>query len=99
VAVTVAWMLSLLVTLIAEAVAIPAAILARANPPPPGAGLSAAHVANLFLFIALVTGLVAAGFVPLVYRVRSVPPPQAIAVAALVAAALPPITMMIRWLF
>lgn len=92
-------MLALLVTLAAEAIAIPAAILARAHQPPPEPGLSAAAIANLFLFIALVTGLVAAGLVPLVYRVRTVPPPQAIAVTALVAAAVPPITMMIRWLF
>lgn len=98
-AVTVAWMLALLVTLAAEAIAIPAAILARANPPPPGPGLSAVHVANLFLFVALVTGLVAAGLVPLVYRVRTVPPPQSIAIVALVAGAVPPITMVIRWLF
>ena len=98
VAVTVAWMLSLLVTLAAEIIAIPAVIISRANPQPPGEGISTAHVADLFLFLSLVTGLVTAGLVPLVYRVRAVPPPQSIVVTALVAGAIPPITMVLRWL-
>jgi hypothetical protein len=98
VAVTVAWMLSLLVTLAAEVIAIPATIIAKANPQPIGEGLTTAHIAGLFLFLALVTGLVTAALVPLVYRVRAIPPPQSIVVAALVAAAVPPITMVLRWL-
>ena len=98
VAVTVAWMLSLLVTLAAEVIAIPATIIAKANPQPIGEGLTTAHIADLFLFLALVTGLITAALVPLVYRVRAIPPPQSIAVAALVAAAVPPITMVLRWL-
>ena len=98
VAVTVAWMLSLLVTLAAEVIAIPATIIAKANPQPIGEGLTTAHIADLFLFLALVTGLITAALIPLVYRVRAIPPPQSIAVAALVAAAVPPITMVLRWL-
>lgn len=98
VAVTVAWMLSLLVTLAAELIAIPAAIIARINPPPPGQGLSLHHVADLFLFVSLVTGLICAGFVPLVYRVRAAPPPRAIVITALVAGAIPLVTIFIRWL-
>ena len=98
VAVTVAWMLSLLVTLAAEIIAIPATIIAKANPQPLGEGLTTAHVADLFLFVSLVTGLFTAALVPLVYRVRAVPPPQSITIAALVAGAVPPITMVLRWL-
>lgn len=98
VAVTVAWMLSLLVSIAADAIAVPATIIAKANPQPIEKGLSTAHVADLFLFVALVTSLVTAGLVPVVYRVRPVPPPQAIVIAALVAAAVPPITMVLRWL-
>lgn len=98
VAVTVAWMLSLLVTLAAEVIAIPATIIAKANPQAIGEGLTTAHIADLFLFLSLVTGLVTAALVPLVYRVRAIPPPQSIAITALVAAAVPPITMVLRWL-
>jgi hypothetical protein len=98
IAVTVAWMLSLLVTLAAEVIAVPATIIAKANPQPAGPGISTAHVADLFLFLALVTGLIAAGLVPLVYRVRAIPPPRSVTIAALVAAAVPPITMVLRWL-
>ena len=98
VAVTVAWMLSLLVTLAAEVIAIPATIIAKANPQPLGEGLNTAHLGDLFLFVSLVTGLMTVGLVPLVYRVRAVPPPQAIMVVALVAGAVPPITMVLRWL-
>ena len=98
VAVTVAWMLTLLVTVAAEVIAVPATIISKANPQPLGEGVSTAHIADLFLFLALVTGLVCVGLVPLVYRVRTIPPPPAIVVAALVAAAVPPITMVLRWL-
>ena len=98
VAVTVAWMLSLLVTLAAEVIAIPATIIAKANPQPIGEGLTTAHIADLFLFLALITGLITAALVPLVYRVRAIPPPQSVTVAALVAAAVPLITMVLRWL-
>ncbi|MBC7854792.1 MAG: hypothetical protein IAF94_15275 [Pirellulaceae bacterium] len=98
VAVTVAWMLTLLVTVAAEMIAVPAVIISQANPQPLGEGVTTAHIADLFLFLALVTSLVCVGLVPLVYRVRPIPPPSAIVVAALVAAAVPPITMVLRWL-
>ena len=98
VAVTVAWMLSLLVAVVAELIAIPATIMAKVNPQPLGQGLTTAHVADLFLFMSLVTGLICAALVPLVYRVRAVPPPQSITIAAFVAGAVPPITMVLRWL-
>ena len=98
VAVTVAWMLTLLVTVAAEVIAVPATIISKANPQPPGEGIATVHLADLFLFVSLVTGLVTAGLVPLVYRVRAVPPPQSIIVTALVAGAIPPITMVLRWL-
>ena len=98
VAVTVAWMLALLATLAAEVIAIPATIISRLNPQPLGEGVTTAHIAELFLFLALVSGLLSAGLVPVVYRVRTIPPPRAIVIAALVAAAVPPITMVLRWL-
>ncbi len=98
VAVTVAWMLTLLVTVAAEIIAVPAVIISRADPQPLGEGVTTAHIADLFLFLALVTSLVCVGLLPLVYRVRPIPPPPAIVVAALVAAAVPPITMVLRWL-
>jgi hypothetical protein len=98
VAVTVAWMLSLLVSIAADAIAVPATIMAKINPHPIEKGLSTAQVANLFLFVALVTGFIAAGLVPVVCRVRVIPPPQAIVIAALVAGAVPPITIVLRWL-
>ena len=99
VAVTVAWMLSLLVTLAANAIAVPAAIIAKAGPAPAETGISTAHVADLFLFVGLITGLLTAGLVPVVYRVREIPPPRSIATLALVAGAIAPITMVLRWLF
>ena len=99
VAVTVAWMLSLLVTLAADAIAVPAAILAKASPAPVEKGISTTHVADLFLFVGLITGLLTAGLVPVVYRVREIPPPRSIATLALVAGAISPITMVLRWLF
>jgi hypothetical protein len=98
VAVTVSWMLSLLVTLAAEVIAIPATIISQVNPQPPAAGLSTHQVAELFLFLSLVSGMVCVGMVPLVYRVRAIPPPPVIVLAALVAGAVPPVTMVLRWL-
>ena len=91
-------MLALLVTLAAEAIAIPAAIVARMQVPQAGTGLVAGQVASLFLFVALVTGLVGAALMPVVRRVRAEPPPRAITIAVLVAAAIPPVTILIRWL-
>lgn len=99
VAVTVAWMLSLLVTLAAELIAIPATILVKVNPQPAVKGISTANVADLFLFLALVTGLITVAMVPLVNRVRDVPPPRSVTIAALIAGAIPPITIVLRWLF
>ena len=98
IALTVAWMLTLLVTLVAELIALPCVIYVRLFPPQPGPALSAAHVADVFLFLSLVTGLICAGLVPLIYRVRISPPPQAITIAAIVAGTIPPITMVVRWL-
>lgn len=91
-------MLSLLVTLGAELIAVPAAILVKVNPQPAVKGISTANVADLFLFLALVTGLITVALVPLVYRVREIPPPRSVTIAALVAGAIPPITMVLRWL-
>jgi RsiW-degrading membrane proteinase PrsW (M82 family) len=63
-----------------------------------GQGISTAFVADLFLFLALVIGLVTVSLVPLVYRVRAIPPPKSVTIAAFVAGALPPITILLRWL-
>ena len=70
----------------------------RNNPAPPRIGFSLGQIGELFLFISLVTGLVCAGLMPVVYRVRAVPPPRAIAITALVAGVIPPVTIILRWL-
>ena len=98
VAVTVAWMLSLLVTLAAELIAIPATIISKTHPQPAGQGMSKAFDADLFLFLALVIGLITMALVPLVYRVRAIPPPKSVTIAAFVVGSVPPFTILLRWL-
>lgn len=50
-------------------------------------------VASVLLFVALATGLLCLVFTPLAYRVRQIPPPRAVAIAAVLIGALPIVTL------
>lgn len=52
-------------------------------------------VAHMLLFVAVATGILCLVFTPLAYRVRRVAPPRAIAIAAVVIALSPLITMLV----
>jgi hypothetical protein len=49
----------------------------------------------MLLFVAVATGILCLVFTPLAYRVRRVAPPRAIAIAAVVIALSPLITMLV----
>jgi len=91
-AVTVAWMLALTATLLAEMAAFGGWLLLRiAGWEPQEAGPIAA-LPELLLIIAALTGAVCVLLVPLTYKLRRQPPPLPISVAAVVIGAAP-------WLF
>ena len=77
VAVTVAWMLGMLVTLLAEFIGI------IAN------GMHLTMLPQLMLFVAVVGGVVTMALLPLVYRFRAVPPPRSISVFSVLVSVLP----------
>jgi hypothetical protein len=95
-ALTVFWMLSALATFIAEMVAA-AALLATKLWPDGNASL-AALLPGVMLFTALVTGAIGLVLTPLVLRLRHVPPPRGIVVAAVIIGASPWMVAAV-WLF
>lgn len=88
-AVTVAWMMTSLATVAALAFwALAAGLRQVANPSPDGTQPLSA-VPELLLFTSLVTGCLAVLLIPVVYRVRSVPPPQSVTWVVVTVAAIP----------
>src|SRR5262245_13540093 len=82
VALTVAWMLTCLSTTAGMLVVVALRLLMLAFPVAAGGVHPLARIAGVFLFIALMTGILCLGFTPLVYRLRQQPPPRAITIGA-----------------
>ena len=82
VALTVAWMLSCMSTAVGMLTVLTLRLLMLAFPVVQGGDHPLARISGVFLFVALITGLVCLAFTPLVYRVRKVPPPSSITVGA-----------------
>jgi len=89
VALTVAWMLAALATLIATAVVLFGEFLLWQFPPQSDDAQPFAFVPDLFLLVATATGMLCLVLTPVVYRVRQDPPPRSIAALAVVAGLLP----------
>ena len=93
VALTVAWMLTFLMTSLAQAVALVFQLVLWGYPPPPREVHPLGFMPGLFLMVAIVTGLMCLVLMPVVYRVRRDPPPRPIAIAAVIVSLLPLATM------
>ena len=94
VALTVAWMLSCMSTAVGMLTVLALRLLMLAFPVAAGGEHPLGRISGVLLFIALITGVVCLGFTPLVYRVRSAPPPSAITVGAIMIG-LAPIVLLI----
>jgi hypothetical protein len=91
-AVTVAWTLCLLATLVAEA----GALLSRAYLVLFSGPLWLQVLSGVLLFVALVAGLVTLALTPMTWRLRRVPPPRAIVVVAVAAGLMPLVAVVAR---
>ena len=94
VATTVAWMLTCMSTAVGMFVLLALRLLMMAFPVAAGSVHPLARVGGVLLFVAIATGILCVAFTPLVYRVRDVPPPRAVAIGA-VAIGLSPIVLLI----
>lgn len=88
-AVTVAWTMATLATLGALTLFAIAFLLFRTASAPAGQMNPLAMIPGLLLWIAIVTGSVAVGLIPLVYRFRQTNPPMAFTLAAIVIGSVP----------
>jgi hypothetical protein len=88
-AVTVAWMLSLTATLLAELAAAAGWLLLRIMGGEPDDAGPIAALPELLLIIAALTGAVCVLLVPVTHKVRQQPPPLPISVAAVVIGSAP----------
>jgi len=91
VASTVAWLLATLATALGLIAALVAQILHMRNPES-----QAQSFVQLFLFAASVTGLVALTLTPIVKRVRRIPAPRNVTIAAIVLGATPFVVQLAR---
>ena len=91
-AVTVAWMLAVVSTLMAEAVIIAARWYLSLHPEL----VLLQAFAELIFFAALVGGLLSLGLTPLVLKVRQTPPPRGIIVLAVVVGSAPLVVLLAR---
>jgi hypothetical protein len=94
VALTVAWMLSCMSTAVGILTVLALRLLMLAFPVAAGADHPLGRVAGILLFVALITGVVCLAFTPLVYRVRTAPPPSPITCGA-VLIGLAPIVLLV----
>ena len=92
-AVTVAWMLTLLATLLAEVSSSIVRMVALRQAEPGKLGM----LANLLFFIAVVSGIATVLLTPLTLSLRRTPPPRPLVVAAVVVGLLPLAVLLIRW--
>jgi hypothetical protein len=97
-ATTVAWMLAVLATLGAEVLAIGGVILVAVFPREDESPGLLNMIPGSLGFSALVTGAVCLILTPVVRRLRDVPPPRVIEVAALVAGGIPWLLLLISLL-
>lgn len=89
VALTVAWMLTALMTALAVAVVIVGRLLLWQFPPATTDARPLAFVPGLFLLVATVTAVLCLMLTPVVYRVRRDPPPRSIATTVVAVSLLP----------
>lgn len=97
-AVTVAWMLTLVCSLVAHLAALTALAIVRLRPADAEGAKLAALTTGTMLLAALVTGVVCLLLTPVVWRMRTIKPPRPIVVAAVVIGLAPLITwLVLRW--
>lgn len=96
-AVTVAWMLTMLATFVADVLALILWAVVwlsnRGHVPVEARALPA-----LMLFIAAVTGTLCLLLAPLIYKVRIVPPPRGVTMIAVTVGAAPLVTILLLWM-
>jgi hypothetical protein len=95
VAVTVAWMLTLMSTTVAFALAMAAWGALLAFPAPRGASHTFGFLPNLLLFVSGTTGILCLVLTLVAHRVRATPPPRAITIAAALIGVAPLVTIAI----
>ena len=89
VALTIAWMLTCLSTAVGVLVVLALRLLILAFPAAGGRVHPLAPMAGVFLFVALLTGLLCLLFTPLTLRARRRSPPRAVTIGALLIAIAP----------
>jgi uncharacterized membrane-anchored protein len=94
VAVTVVWMLTCMSTAVGSFVVLALRFLMLAFPVAGGRIHPLGQAAGVLLFVAITTGVLCLALTPLVYRVRTVPPPRPVTIAA-IAIGLAPILLAI----
>lgn len=94
VALTVAWMLTCMSTTVGMFVVLALQLLMMAFPVAAGQVHPLGRMGGVLLFVAIATGVLCLVFTPLVYRVRTIPPPRTVTVGA-VAIGLSPIVLLI----
>src|SRR4029079_6041818 len=95
VALTIAWMLSCMSTAVGMLTVLALRLLMLAFPVAQGGDHPLGRISSVFLFVALVTGLVCLGLTPLVYRVRKAPPPAPITVGAVLIGVAPIVLLIV----
>ena len=95
VAVTVAWMLTLMSTMVAFVLALFGWGAMAIFPVAEDAAHPLAFLPNLLIFVAGTTGLLCLGLTLVAHRVRSTPPPRAITIAAALVGVAPLVTIAI----
>lgn len=90
---TIAWMLTVMTTLLCEFGWLAVTWLVRAQPEPMA---QLEVLGGMLLFAALVLGLLSLAMLPFVWRMRRVPPPPGVTVFAVVVAVIPLLVMFTR---
>ena len=98
VAVTVSWMLTLLVTAVALVMALIFYLASQGMALPPKSAILLRSLAGLMLLSAALTGVLCLVLTVVVYRVRRDPPPISITVAAVFVSCFPLATMLVMLL-
>jgi hypothetical protein len=99
VALTVAWMLTCMSTAAALFVVLALRLLMLAFPAAAGGAHPLQRTAGMFLFVALMTGVLCLILTPLVYRARMSPPPRAVTVGAVLIGIAPIVLMIVLTVF
>ncbi len=94
-AVTVAWMLTTLATLVAEVGGVIGWLLLVSAADPQKLARSVAVLPGLILYIGLITGIIGLVLAPVAHRIRRVPPPTSVTVVAVVIALSPAVTIFV----